>query len=102
MPEVLTQPERTSLPGATATGTGSPVTAEVSIRLSPRNTVPSNGMRSPGRISIQSPTFTSSGSTSITFPSSYKRTISGRISTASIICLRLLFTATSSKSSPMR
>ena len=59
-PEVLTQPEITLLPGPTPTGTGSPVTGEVSIRLSPSTITPSRGIRSPGRTSRMSPTWASS------------------------------------------
>ena len=98
---MFTQPETTSLPSFTPTGTGSPVTAEVSIRLSPLTTTPSSGILSPGRTSIMSPISISSGSSSITLSPSIYLTTSGRISTASIICLRLFPTAISSKSSPI-
>ena len=65
-PSVLTQPEVALSPAATRTGTGSPVTAEVSRRLSPSTTSPSSGTRSPGRTRTMSPSCASSaGITSI-------------------------------------
>ena len=51
-PSTLMQPDITSVPTVALTGTGSPVTAAVSIRVVPSTTRPSNGIRSPGRISI--------------------------------------------------
>ena len=100
-PEILTHPETASEPSLTATGTGSPVTAEVSIRLSPSMTTPSNGIRSPGRTCTISPAFASSAGISVIWPSFSKRTTSGLKSTTSMIWLRLFSTATSSKNSPI-
>ena len=68
-PCVLTHPEITVFPGCTLTGTGSPVIGEVSIRLSPSITVPSKGIRSPGRTKTISPTFAcAAGMVSVSVP----------------------------------
>ena len=97
----LTQPEMTSVPAIAVTGTGSPVTGEVSIRLSPSVTMPSSGIRSPGRTCRISPIWASSaGIFSMSSPW-IRFTVSGRMSTASMIWDRLRSTAMSSNSSPI-
>ena len=58
-PWIFMQPEITSVPAAALTGTGSPVTGEVSILLSPSTTIPSRGILSPGRTRRISPGFAS-------------------------------------------
>ena len=65
----LTQPERTSSPGATLRGRLSPVRATVSSEELPSSTVPSIGTFSPGRTRMVSPTATLSGATVSTAPS---------------------------------
>ena len=102
IPLVFTQPETISSPKARFTGTGSPVTGEVSTRLSPSITTPSKGMRSPARTKRISPTCTSSAGITFTSSPTSKFTTSGRISTASIIWPRLFSTARCSKYSPTR
>ena len=81
----LTQPEMTSVPGCADTGTGSPVTGEVSIRLSPSVITPSRGILSPGRTSRISPTPAFSAGIVCTWSPWTRFTVSGRISTASMI-----------------
>ena len=98
----LIQPEISSSPGTTLTGTGSPVTGEVSTRLSPSITFASSGILSPGRIIIISFTLASCDGISFTSEPTTRLTTSGRISTASIICPRLFSTAISSNNSPIR
>ena len=67
----LMQPEMTFVPGAALTGTGSPVTGDVSKRLSPSTTIPSRGILSPGRTRSISPTLAfSDGMTWICSPPS--------------------------------
>ena len=100
-PEVFTQPESTSVPTSTFIGTGSPVTAEVSKRLSPSTTMPSNGILSPALTSSTSPGFASFAGITLTSSPVTKFTTSGLRSMASIIWLRLRSTATSSKNSPI-
>ena len=51
-----------------ARGTLSPVSATVSRKLSPSTTVPSSGIRSPGRTTMISPILTSSGETFTSLP----------------------------------
>ena len=84
-PEVFTQPEITLSPIPAATGTGSPVTGEVSIRLSPSMIVPSSGIRSPGRTSRRSPGLACSAGITCTSLPCTRLTTSGRRSTASMI-----------------
>ena len=84
-PDVLTHPETILSPVFAITGTGSPVTGEVSIRLSPSMITPSNGIRSPGRTKRISPTFASSASIIRTSFPMTRLTTSGLKSTASII-----------------
>ena len=63
-PEVLMVAPITSSPGAISTGTGSPVTIEVSTALTPSTTTPSVAMRSPGRTTNRVPTVSCSTGTS--------------------------------------
>ena len=63
------EPDNISFPVVTSRGTDSPVNAEVSIKLVPSKTVPSNGTLSPGLIIINSPIDTSSGDTLISLSS---------------------------------
>ncbi len=102
IPEVFTQPETTSSPYLRFTGTGSPVTGEVSTRLSPSITTPSRGIRSPTRTSRMSPTCASAAGITFTSSPTSRLTTSGRRSTASIIWPRLFSTARCSKYSPTR
>ena len=101
-PEIFRQPEVTALFGAIFTGTGSPVTGEVSRRLSPSMTVPSTGILSPARTRIISPVLAFSAGIISTVSPFTRFTVSGRRSTASIIWLRLFSVARSSKYSPIR
>ena len=102
VPVILTQPESTGSPTAARTGFGSPVTAEVSIWVSPSEMMPSSGMRSPGRMRRISPTSASSAGM-VSVPLAVTRwTTSGRRSTASMIWSRLRSAARSWKYSPMR
>ena len=84
--EVFTQPDITSSPTLQRAGTGSPVTGEVSTKLSPSTTTPSKGILSPTRTSTTSPTFALVAGIVSTPPSSTRFTTSGRISIAAIIC----------------
>ena len=77
---VLIAPAITSLPTNTRRGTASPVRADVSRNDFPCTTVPSIGMRSPGLTSMVSPTFTSSGDTSIILSPRFTNALSGLIS----------------------
>ena len=95
------QPLVTESPHFTLTGTGSPVIGEVSSRLSPSVTVLSSGILSPGRISRISPVRASSAAITEVPSDVIRVTVSGRISTASIICPRLRSTALCSKYSPI-
>ena len=102
-PEVFRHPEVTSVPSKPDIGTGSPVTGDVSIIVSPSVITPSKGIRSPGRTNRISPISASSASITETSPCSFTRfTTSGRISITSMICERLLSTAFSSNNSPIR
>ena len=79
-PDTLTQPESTSSSTATARGTLSPVRATVLRLLLPAITTPSSGTRSPGAMTMMSPTATSSDFTSTVSPPRSTRALSGRIS----------------------
>ena len=71
-PVRLTQPEITSSPGWMSRGRDSPVRAAVFRVETPSSTTPSRGTRSPGRMTMVSPTVTSSGSTRRVLPFSSK------------------------------
>ena len=102
-PDVFKHPDVTSVPTLADTGTGSPVTVDVSIIVSPSVITPSRGIRSPGRTSKISPSSASSASITDTSPcSSTRLTTSGRISITSMIWERLRSTAFSSNNSPIR
>ena len=58
-PEIFKQPEVIELFGAIFIGIGSPVTGDVSKRLSPSMTMPSTGILSPARTNKISPTLAS-------------------------------------------
>ncbi len=60
-PPTLTHPPVTVSPGPTSTGTGSPVSMEVSTADRPAMTTPSVAIFSPGRITNSSPTTSVSG-----------------------------------------
>ncbi len=68
-PVVLTVPPTTAAPGATSTGTDSPVMREASIAERPSTTTPSAAIFSPGRTTMRSPTVTTSTGTSSSTPS---------------------------------
>ena len=89
----FTQPEMTSSPGRAVRGTDSPVSAAVSIWLSPVSTVPSSGMRSPGMTMNSSSGASSKGSTCFSLPSSMTFAYSGAISIMSAMDWRDLSTA---------
>ena len=72
IPSPLTHPLMTSSPAETLRGTDSPVRAAVSTNDSPSVTTPSSGIFSPALITMISPIFTSSGSTSF-IPSGVSR-----------------------------
>ena len=67
-PSALIAPLRRAAPGALATGSGSPVSADSSTEDSPASTTPSTGISSPGRTSSRSPTCTSATGRSSTSP----------------------------------
>ena len=69
VPSTLTVAPVTGSPGATSTGTGSPVSREVSTALSPETTTPSVAIRSPGRTTNTSPTLTCEAGTLVSTPS---------------------------------
>ena len=56
VPSTLSVPEVTVSPSDFGTGMDSPVTADSSILVAPSVTVPSTGMRAPGRTTMMSPT----------------------------------------------
>ena len=98
---MLMEPLTTRSPGATSTGRLSPVRAAVFRLLCPSSTVPSRGIRSPGRIRMVSPTETSSGSTSSSCPSRSTTANSGRMSISAAMDLRLRPTAMDWNHSPI-
>ena len=63
------EPLMTWSPTVLSAGRLSPVSAAVLTELLPSSTVPSSGIRSPGRIRMVSPTSTSSGETCCSSPS---------------------------------
>ena len=63
--------------GPDRTGTGSPVSIEVSTSEPPSTTVPSTGTVSPGRTRRRSPTRTASSATSRSLPSATSRAVAG-------------------------
>ena len=79
-PDRFTHPEITSSPAPASLGTLSPVSATVFSDVAPSIICPSRGTFSPGRITITSPTLTSSGLTSKRLPSLSTLALSGRIS----------------------
>ena len=100
-PERLMEPLMTRSPTVTSTGRLSPVSAAVSRLPLPSSTVPSRGIRSPGRITMVSPTATSSGSTVCSCPSRSTTALSGRISMSAAMDLRLRPTAMDWNHSPI-
>ena len=64
----LSAPDVTVSPGCFATGIGSPVMADSSTLVCPKSTVPSAGMRSPGRTTISSPVRSSATGTTVSTP----------------------------------
>ena len=99
-PVKLIHPETTSSPSFKSRGTLSPVSAKVFKAELPSTTTPSKGTFSPGRTTMTSPTFTSSGETVSTrlFLSTFAT--SGRISIKWEMLSRLFPSAYPSKSSP--
>ena len=62
-----------SVPGATSTGTDSPVTIDWSTAEAPSTTMPSVAIFSPGRTTKRSPTLSCSTGTSVSAPSRINR-----------------------------
>ena len=77
-PSALIAPPVTLSPACRATGRLSPVIIDSSTWLAPSCTTPSTGMRSPGRTTTRSPTFTCALGTSTSAPSRRTRAVSGR------------------------
>ena len=102
VPSRLTHPETRLIPGCISLGSDSPVIGEVSTWELPLRTMPSRGIRSPGRIISVSPTWMEDASTVVSVPSFRRMTVSGRISTAFVISRRLFSDALSSSTSPIR
>ena len=100
-PEMLTHPEKTSSPTPTSRGTLSPVKATVFREVAPSVTTPSRGIFSPGRMTMLSPTDTSSGLTVRVLPSRSTLAVSGRMSIRWAMLSRLFPSAYPSKSSPI-
>ena len=98
--EMLIVPETISSPAAMSLGTDSPVRALVSRVDSPETTFPSRGTFSPGRISMMSPTATSSGSTVSVEPFLTTWAKSGWMSMRSAMDCLVLPTARFSNHSP--
>ena len=94
-------PDTTLSPSSTSLGRLSPVRATVSRDDFPSTTMPSRGMRSPGRTIIILPTWTSEGATSFSTPSVTRRATSGRISISLEILRRLCPSAYPSSISPI-
>ena len=92
-PPLLMQPLITLAPTPITRGMDSPVSAAVSSCEEPSSTTPSSGTRSPGLMTIVSPTSTSYGSTSSSLPSRWRLAYSGAMSIMSAIDLRDLPTA---------
>src|SRR5208283_2500287 len=99
-PSMQMKPASASWPGPTLRGIGSPVSAEVSMKLLPEMTRPSRGTRSPGRTKISESTGTSSGRTTTSSPSLRTRAESGRRSRSFLMDLRLRSTDRCSRISP--
>ncbi len=76
-PSPLMVPANTSSPGPFGTGTLSPVMGAWSTPPAPSTTLPSSGIRSPGRTRNVPPTGTRSGGTSSSLPSGRTRRASG-------------------------
>ena len=85
LPMPLRQPPMTASPGFFATGSDSPVISASSTLERPSSTMPSVGIRSPGRTRRMSPTTTSSMGTTNSRPS--RRTVA--VSGCSSISLRI-------------
>ncbi|CDD03577.1 unknown [Ruminococcus sp. CAG:382] len=96
----LMQPETTSSPAFASRGALSPVSATVLSVDVPSMITPSSGMRSPGRTTTVSPTFTSEGATVIVLPPRSTFALSGRMSMSSDTERLLLSSASSSNNSP--
>ena len=79
-PEMFTHPDTTLSPTVTSRGILSPVSATVLSADAPAVTTASSGTRSPGRISIVSPTSTLSGDTVVTSSPRTTLAVSGRMS----------------------
>ena len=73
-PDALTVAPVTSSPGATSTGTDSPVSIDSSTADLPSTTRPSVAIFSPGRTTKRSPTFSCDAGTSCSVPSESRRT----------------------------
>ena len=91
--ERLIQPERTSSPMRTVIGTGSPLTADVSILDSPSSTTPSAAILSPGFMRRISPTSISSEGIRLNSPSISTSASSTLSPATSVIAFRLRATA---------
>ena len=101
-PDRLTQPANTSSPAPQSRGRDSPVRAEASSWLSPSSTLPSRGIRSPGRSRMVCPTATSFASTVRSAPFSSTLAWSGRMSMRERMDRRDLATARPWRYSPTR
>ena len=97
---MLMQPLMTSSPALTSRSADSPVSDTVFSSELPSSTLPSSGIFSPGRTTMTSPTFTSSGESVTSAPSRSTVAVSGRMSISAAIDLRLLPTAMLWNSSP--
>ena len=98
---VFTNPLRTSSPSETCLGTGSPVMALVSMKLSPDSMTPSIGTISPGLITMVSPTCTVSVLTDVSIPSRMTVVYGTFSPMRALTDDRDLMTARSSKNSPI-
>ena len=101
-PYRLTVPPRTLSPGATSSGTDSPVIAEASIDDVPDTTFPSTGTDSPGRILTTVPFRTSEASTTLAEPPSTILAVLGLLRSSSSMPDSACPQVASSRISPMR
>ena len=76
---VFIAPEKTSFPSNTSSGTDSPVSAELSMKVFPFVIIPSTGIRSPGFTTTVSPVLTSPAPTVTVFPLRMTSAVSGRM-----------------------
>ncbi len=84
-PEVLIVAPASAAPGATSTGTGSPVSIDPSTADVPATTIPSVAIFSPGRTTNRSPTASCSTGTSTSTPSRRTRACFAPSSSSALI-----------------